>query len=41
MHHVIPKTLGGNNTLKNTRLLHGNCHRQLHSKNKIGALPAL
>ncbi|MBK1642976.1 group II intron reverse transcriptase/maturase [Chromatium okenii] len=41
IHHVIPKTLGGNNTLKNTRLLHGNCHRQLHSKNKIGALPAL
>nr|WP_274599932.1 group II intron reverse transcriptase/maturase [Chromatium okenii] len=41
VHHVIPKTLGGDNTLKNTRLLHGNCHRQLHSKNKLGTLPAL
>jgi RNA-directed DNA polymerase len=41
IHHVIPKTLGGDNTLKNTRLLHGNCHRQLHSKNNLSVLPAL
>jgi RNA-directed DNA polymerase len=41
MHHVIAKTLGGKDTLDNLRLLHGNCHRQLHSKNKLSALPVL
>jgi RNA-directed DNA polymerase len=41
IHHVVPKNLGGDNTLKNTRLLHGNCHRQIHSKNNLSTLPAL
>ncbi|MBV5310401.1 group II intron maturase-specific domain-containing protein, partial [Chromatium okenii] len=41
IHHVIAKTLGGQDTLDNLRLLHGNCHRQIHSKNKLSALPAL
>ncbi|WP_234809475.1 HNH endonuclease [Candidatus Williamhamiltonella defendens] len=27
-----PKAEGGDNKLANLRLLHANCHRQLHSK---------
>ena len=30
-HHVIPKKLGGTDSLDNLRLLHQNCHRQIHS----------
>ena len=41
IHHVHPKSLGGSNTLDNLRLLHGNCHRLVHSKHQLGALPAL
>jgi RNA-directed DNA polymerase len=31
-HHVIPKEKGGKDTYLNLRLIHENCHRQLHSK---------
>ena len=29
-HHVVWRTLGGDDTLENLRLLHTTCHRQLH-----------
>lgn len=32
MHHVIPKQRGGTEALENLRLVHLNCHRQIHSK---------
>lgn len=32
IHHVIPKSEGGDNSLKNLIMLHLTCHRQLHSK---------
>ncbi|WP_234809474.1 HNH endonuclease [Candidatus Williamhamiltonella defendens] len=32
VHHIQPKAEGGDNKLANLRLLHANCHRQLHSK---------
>ncbi|MDE2606956.1 MAG: group II intron reverse transcriptase/maturase [Burkholderiales bacterium] len=31
IHHVIRRTEGGSNKLSNLRLLHPNCHRQLHA----------
>ncbi|NJM41488.1 MAG: group II intron reverse transcriptase/maturase [Anaerolineae bacterium] len=30
-HHVIWRVMGGDNTLSNLKLLHANCHHQLHS----------
>ena len=33
IHHVIPKKRGGTDDLVNLRLLHHNCHRQIHSSN--------
>jgi RNA-directed DNA polymerase len=41
IHHVLPKTLSGGDSAGNQRLLHGNCHRQLHSQYTLGNLPAL
>ncbi|WP_320408678.1 group II intron reverse transcriptase [Candidatus Williamhamiltonella defendens] len=32
VHNIQPKAEGGDNKLANLRLLHANCHRQLHSK---------
>jgi RNA-directed DNA polymerase len=34
MHRVIPKLLGGKDTLSNLQLLHPNCHRQLHNQDR-------
>jgi RNA-directed DNA polymerase len=31
VHHVVPKQHGGTDDLANLRLVHHNCHRQLHS----------
>jgi RNA-directed DNA polymerase len=31
VHHVLPKKHGGTDELANLRLVHGNCHRQIHS----------
>lgn len=41
IHHIHPKSLGGSDALDNLRLLHGNCHRLVHSKHTPRALPAL
>ncbi|MBK1725213.1 group II intron maturase-specific domain-containing protein [Thiocystis violacea] len=41
VHHVVAQTLGGKDTLDNLRLLHGNCHRLVHVKHELSALPAL
>jgi len=32
IHHIIRRIDGGNDTLNNLQLLHGNCHRQHHAK---------
>ena len=32
LHHRVSLKDGGNNEMKNLALLHGNCHRQIHSK---------
>lgn len=32
VHHIIPKSQGGDNTLKNLVPIHAVCHRQIHSK---------
>jgi RNA-directed DNA polymerase len=31
IHHVVPKNSGGKDDLANLRLVHPNCHRQIHS----------
>jgi RNA-directed DNA polymerase len=41
VHHVVAQSLEGKDTLDNLRLLHGNCHRLVHVKHEISALPAL
>jgi RNA-directed DNA polymerase len=41
IHHKIPQTVGGRDTLDNLQMLHGNCHRQLHAKYKLDELPVL
>ncbi len=33
IHHVVPKKRGGTDDLVNLRLVHHNCHRQIHSSN--------
>jgi len=33
IHHVVPKKRGGTDDLPNLRLVHSNCHRQIHSSN--------
>jgi RNA-directed DNA polymerase len=32
IHHLLQRSLGGDDSLDNLELLHGNCHRQKHSK---------
>lgn len=32
IHHVLPRSLGGTELLSNLKLLHPNCHRQVHSR---------
>lgn len=32
VHHVKPKSLGGSDAYTNLKLLHANCHQQIHSK---------
>jgi len=32
IHHVIPKAQGGSNSYSNLRLMHAECHREIHSK---------
>lgn len=32
VHHVMPKHLGGKDTLLNLMLVHTNCHRKIHAK---------
>ena len=34
LHHVLPKAQGGDDNLNNLELLHPNCHRQVHSREK-------
>lgn len=34
LHHVLPRRLGGSDTMSNLVLLHENCHRQVHAKKK-------
>ena len=41
VHHKTPKILGGGDTLDNLQLLHGNCHRQLHTNHTLDQLPVL
>jgi RNA-directed DNA polymerase len=41
VHHVEWKSCGGGDQITNLRLMHGNCHRQLHALYKSGELPAL
>ena len=36
IHHVIPKAQGGTDEQSNLRLLHAECHREIHSKDKNG-----
>ncbi|MGB2255764.1 MAG: group II intron reverse transcriptase/maturase, partial [Spongiibacter marinus] len=38
-HHVVPRTLGGVDTVDNLILLHPNCHQQLHHRCTNGRLP--
>jgi RNA-directed DNA polymerase len=41
VHHKIPRVEGGPNTLDNLRLLHPDCHRQLHARHSMtGLAPA-
>lgn len=39
LHHILPKAQGGTDAMSNLVILHPNCHRQVHSRNK-GELPA-
>ena len=32
IHHIVPKSQGGDNTLKNLSIIHEICHRQIHSR---------
>ena len=32
VHHLLPRSLGGNESYSNLRLLHDECHRELHAK---------
>jgi len=32
VHHIIPKSQGGSDSLANLQLLHPDCHRQLHAE---------
>jgi RNA-directed DNA polymerase len=32
VHHMLPRSLGGTESYSNLRLLHGDCHRELHAK---------
>jgi RNA-directed DNA polymerase len=40
VHHVEWKSYGGGDQITNLRLMHGNCHRQLHALYGSGELPA-
>ena len=35
VHHIIPKASGGNNNYSNLRLLHSECHREIHSSRAV------
>ncbi|MBU0499010.1 MAG: HNH endonuclease [Gammaproteobacteria bacterium] len=35
IHHILPKALGGADTFSNLVMLHPNCHRQIHSRDKV------
>ena len=39
-HHIIWRVMGGDNTLDNLKLLHANCHHQLHSIQSRDSTPA-
>ncbi len=32
IHHILPKSEGGEENMSNLALLHPNCHRQIHSQ---------
>lgn len=40
LHHILPKAQGGEDKMTNLELLHPNCHRQVHSRER-SQLPAL
>ena len=35
VHHIIPKSKGGSNTLKNCMLVCQNCHALIHGRKKL------
>jgi len=37
VHHVVYKAYGGTDKMSNLRMLHPNCHRQLHSQERAAA----
>ena len=37
LHHIQPRSEGGKDTLSNLRMLHPDCHRQIHSCNGAGS----
>ena len=37
IHHIVPKTHGGSDSLENLVMLHPNCHRQLHHSSGTGS----
>jgi RNA-directed DNA polymerase len=41
VHHIIPKSKGGDNRSSNLMMLHINCHKQVHSKKTSVLMPAL
>jgi RNA-directed DNA polymerase len=41
LHHVKPRRLGGSDSMSNLVLLHENCHRQVHAKNKPTSVTGL
>ena len=34
IHHILPKAMGGTDQFSNLMLLHPNCHRQIHRREK-------
>lgn len=43
VHHILPRAKGGDNRQSNLRMLHPNCHKQLHSQafNVVKPVPSL
>ena len=37
VHHVLPKSKGGDDRLSNLQMLHINCHKQIHSRSVLSS----